>query len=95
MVNIVPQSLQDGIAKLSACYKAEKEEFHTTLQHMNETIKTLEAEMQSLQDLVNMATATDDEKTMMLKPQKEQNSISREKVAGQQYLHGVAEEKKP
>jgi len=50
------QPLQDEIAKLSAAYKVEKEELRSKLEHMNQSFKTLEAENQTLQDMVNMQT---------------------------------------
>jgi chromosome segregation ATPase len=90
----MPQPLQDEIAKLSANYKVEKEELRSKLEHMNQSFKTLEAENQTLQDLVNMQTATEDEKAIILKRWKEENTMLREKVAEQQYLNEVLAEKK-
>jgi len=88
------QPLQNEIARLSATYKVEKEELGSKLAHLAQSFKTLEAENQTLQDLVDMQTATDDEKINSLKRWKEENTMLREKLAEQQYLSDVLEEKK-
>jgi chromosome segregation ATPase len=90
----MPHALREEIAKVAATYKVEKEELLSKLEQMNYSFKTLEAENQSLQDQVNVQTAPDNEKAIILNRWKEENTILKEKVAEQQYLHDVLDEKK-
>jgi DNA repair exonuclease SbcCD ATPase subunit len=90
----MPQPLHDEIAKLSATYKIEKEELRAKFEQMNQSIKALETENQSLQDQVNMQTSTDDEKAVILTRWKQENVGLREQIAGQQYLNDMLVEKK-
>lgn len=90
----LPRPLQDEIASLSATYKIEKEELRSKLEQVTQSIGILEAENQTLQDQLNMQTATEDEKSSILKRWKEENTQLREKLAEQQYLNDVIDEKK-
>ena len=90
----MPKQMQEEIAKLSADYKAEKDEWLTRLEQMNQSYQNLEGENQLLRDQVNMQTASEEEKAVILNRWKEENSSLKEKVAEQQYLKDILEEKK-
>jgi hypothetical protein len=90
----MPQPLQDEMAKLVASYKVEKEELLSRLEQMNRSVKNMEAESQSLRDQLNIQTVSDDEKAIILNRWKEENTVLKEKIAEQQYLHDILEEKK-
>ena len=90
----MPQPLQDEMAKLAASYKVEKQELLSRLEHLNQSAQKMEAENKFLQDQLNIQTVSDDEKAIILGRLKEENSILKEKIAEQQYLHEILEEKK-
>jgi chromosome segregation ATPase len=90
----IPQPLQEEIDKLAAQYRKEKEELHASLERMNQSYKSLEDENQSLLDQVKMQTASGEEKEAILLRWQEENRALKEKVAEQQYLHDILQEKK-
>ena len=90
----MPMAMQEEIAKLSAAAKVEKEELLAKLERISQSYKSLEDENQSLQDQLKIQTGTDDEKNIILYRWKEENALLKEKVAEQQYLHDVLNEKK-
>ncbi|MEP7375092.1 MAG: hypothetical protein ABI675_16965 [Chitinophagaceae bacterium] len=90
----MPQRLQDEIAKLAASYKVEKEELLSQLGQLNQSAQKMEAANQSLQDQLNIQTVSDDEKAVILHRWKEENTFLKERIAEQQYLHDLLDEKK-
>ena len=92
--NQMPLALQEEIKKLSATAIVEKEELKAALEQISQSYKSLEDENQSLQDQLKMQTATDDEKNHILYRWKEENASLKEKVAEQQFLNDVLDEKK-
>jgi len=90
----MPQPMQEDIASVAAAYKTEKEELVSQVNRMMQSLKTLETENRALQDQVDIRTASDDEKAMMLNRWITENTTLREKVAEQQCLQEVLDEKK-
>ena len=90
----MPMAMQEEIIKLSAAAKVEKEELLAKLERISQSYKSLEDENQSLQDQLKIQSATDNEKNLILFRWKEENASLKEKVAEQQYLHDVLDEKK-
>lgn len=88
------QPLREEIADLSTVHKTEKEELQSRLEQMNQSFGDLEAENRSLQDQLKMHTASEDEKSSMINKWQEENTSLKEKIAEQEYLRDVVEEKR-
>lgn len=90
----VPQHIEAEINKLAQAYAAEKQELLAELQQLNRSYKSLEQENRSLQDQLSMGAATDEERNNIVKRWKEENASLRDKIAEQEYLKDILEEKK-
>lgn len=89
----MPRQLREEIDRIVAQYKAEKDELQTRLEQLNQSFKSLEDENQSLQDQVNIHLVSGEEKETIYSRWKEENRVLKEKVAEQQYLQDLVEEK--
>ncbi|MDP4261927.1 MAG: hypothetical protein Q8941_05295 [Bacteroidota bacterium] len=90
----VPGDLQAEINKLVKDHEEEKKELLVKLEQFERSFRRLEQENRALQEQVSMETATDDEKAVVINRWKEENNSLREKVAGQEYLEDLLQEKK-
>lgn len=93
MENTIEQ-LQTRILALTEDYNADKRELTARLEQLDRSYKSLEAENESLLEQINMQTATDDEKEIIVNRWKEENSVLRNQLGEQQYLRDLVEEKK-
>jgi chromosome segregation ATPase len=75
-------------------FENEKSELIERLEQITRSYQALEEENESLLEQINLQTATDDEKTMVVNRWKEENAILRSKASEQDYLQDVLEEKK-
>lgn len=90
----MPRQMQVELDKLAAQLKAEKDELQAGLEQMNRSFKELEEENGSLQDQVSLQTASEGEQQSIFARWRDENKSLRDKVAEQQYLQDVLDEKK-
>lgn len=75
-------------------YMAENKELAERLEQLTQSYKTLEEENESLLEQINLQTASEDEKSMIVNRWREENTILKNKAAEQEYLQDIVEEKK-
>jgi hypothetical protein len=90
----MPQHLEAEINKMTEDYAAEKRELLISLEQLGKSYQSLEKEHESLLERVNMETVTDEEKAAVIHRWKEENIVLKDKVAEQEYLKEIVEEKK-
>ena len=90
----MPQHLETEINKMTKEYAAEKKELMTRLEQLGNSYQSLEQEHESLLEKVSMETITDEEKTVIINRWREENIALKDKVAEQEYLKEIVEEKK-
>ena len=90
----MPQNMETEINKMTEDYVAEKKELLTRLEQMKNSYQNLEHEHELLLEKVSMETITDEEKTAIINRWREENIALKDKVAEQEYLKEVIEEKK-
>ena len=94
MKNPMPNELKADIEKLAEDHAAEKNELLTKTEQLERLCNRLEQDNKFLQEQVNMNTATDDERSAIIKKWREENGSLRDKIANQEYLEELVEEKK-
>ncbi len=87
-------SSQDNGIKNPAAIELERNELQARLDQVNSLYHNLEKENQSLTEQVGLLTATDGEKASLVNRWQEENAMLRDKVAEQEYLRDIVEEKK-
>jgi len=90
----MPQNMETEINKMTENYAAEKKELLSRLEQMKNSYQNLEHEHELLLEKVSMETITDEEKTAIINRWREENIALKDKVAEQEYLKEVIEEKK-
>ena len=90
----MPQQMQEEIQRISNRYSQEKEELLARLQQMNHAYTSLEEENESLSEQLKLQSASAGEEQSILSKWKEENSQLKEKVAEQEYIREVLQEKK-
>ena len=90
----MPQQMQEEIQRLSDRYSQEKEELLARLQQMNQAYTSLEEENESLSEQLKLQSAGAEEEHSILSKWKEENNQLKEKVAEQEYIREVFQEKK-
>ncbi|MFC0774896.1 hypothetical protein [Terrimonas alba] len=90
----MPQQMQEEIQRVSDRYSQEKEELLARLQQMNQAYTSLEEENESLSEQLKLRSAGAEEEQSILSKWKEENSQLKEKVAEQEYIREVLQEKK-
>ena len=90
----MPQQMQEEIQRLSDRYSQEKEELLARLQQMNQAYTSLEEENESLSEQLKLQSAGAEEEHSILSKWKEENNQLKEKVAEQEYIREVLQEKK-
>jgi len=90
----MPQNMETEINKMTENYAAEKKELFSRLEQMKNSYQNLEHEHELLLEKVSMETITDEEKTAIINRWREENIALKDKVAEQEYLKEVIEEKK-
>ncbi|MEI9808812.1 MAG: hypothetical protein WDO16_13635 [Bacteroidota bacterium] len=89
-----PKQVEAEVNKLAHDHDAEKKELLARLDQLGRSYQSLEEENRFLSEQVSMATATGDERDSIIKKWKEENTSLRDKMAGQEYLKDILEEKK-
>ena len=90
----IPKDVQAEINRLAKEHAAEKSELQDKLSQLERSCRQLEQENKSLHEQVNMHTGTDDERTSIINKWKVESGQLRDKVADQEYLQDLVEEKK-
>lgn len=90
----MPKDMQAEINRLAKEHAAEKSELQDKLAQLERSCRQLEQENKSLHDQVSMHTGSDDERTSIINKWKEESADLRDKVADQEYLQDLVEEKK-
>lgn len=90
----LPKHLQADINKIAEDDATEKQMLMTKLGQLERSYQRLEEENRALKEQVSLGTATDEEKTIIANKWKEENTLLRDKVADQEYLEDLVEEKK-
>jgi len=90
----MPKDVQVEINRLAKEHAAEKSELQDKLAQLERTCRQLEQENKSLHDQVSMHMGTEDERTSIINKWKEESATLRDKVADQEYLQDLVEEKK-
>lgn len=90
----MPRHVEKEINKMTADYAAEKRELVERLEQLGKSYQSLEQEHESLLEKVSMETVTDEEKAAIINRWREENIGLKDKVAEQDYLKEILEEKK-
>lgn len=90
----MPRHVEKEINKMVIDYEAEKKELIGKLEQLNKSYQSLELEHESLLEKVSMETVTDEEKAAIINRWREENIALKEKVAEQDYVKEILEEKK-
>jgi myosin heavy subunit len=90
----MPKHLQADINGLAEDQATEKKELMARLEQAEKSYRRIEQENRLLQDQINMDTATDEEKAAIVSRWREENILLRDKVADQEYLADIVEEKR-
>ena len=90
----MPKEVQADINRLAKDHAAEKNELQDKLAQLERSCRQLEQENKALQDQVNMRTGTEDERAAIVAKWKEESAVLRDKVADQEYLQDLVDEKK-
>ena len=90
----MPQQMQEEIQQISDRYSQEKDELLARLQQMNQAYTSLEEENESLAEQLKLQSAGAEEEQSILNRWKEENNQLKEKVAEQEYIREVLQEKK-
>lgn len=90
----MPESMQSEINKVIRAKEAEKSELLAKLEQLERSYQRLEQENKTLQEQLDLGTATEDEKILVINKWREENNVLREKIAGQEYLEDLLQEKK-
>ena len=90
----MPREVQADINRVAKDHAAEKNELQDKLAQLERSCRQLEQENKALHDQLTMHTATDDERAAIITKWKEENAVLRDKVADQEYLQDLLDEKK-
>ena len=90
----LPQQMKEEINLLIQQHAAEKQELQSRLEQLGRSYQSLEEENESLQEQAHMEHATEEEKEILIDKWKSENSKLKERVAEQDYLKDILEEKK-
>lgn len=90
----LPQHIQEEINLLVQEHAAEKKEMNARLEQLGRSYKSLEEENESLLQQIKAEHGNDDEKDSVISKWKEENSRLKERIAEQDYLKDILEEKK-
>ena len=90
----MPGHIEAEINKLVQEHTMEKKEWLERLDQLNRSYQSLEQENRLLLEQISMESATDDERNAIIIRWKEENASLRDKVAEQEYLKDILEEKK-
>jgi len=90
----LPPSLQEEIIRLDADHIAEKNELTAQLEQLGRSYQSLQEENESLLEQLSMGTATEDEKTALVSRWQKDNVLLKDRIAEQEYLKDILEEKK-
>ena len=90
----MPKHVEKEINKMTTDYAAEKRELAERLEQLGKSYQNLEQEHESLLEKVSMETVTDEEKAAIINRWREENIALKERVAEQDYLKEILEEKK-
>lgn len=86
--------IEKEINKMTAEYEAEKKELLARMEQLGKSYQNLEQEHQSLLEKVSMETVSDEERTAIINRWREENIALKDKVAEQEYLKEIVQEKK-
>lgn len=90
----MPKHIEAEVNKLVEEHAAEKKELLAKLDQLNRSFQSLEQENKLLQEQITLGAGTDEQKNSVIKRWKEENTSLRDKVAEQEYLKDILEEKK-
>lgn len=90
----MPKQVEKEINKMTKDYATEKNELVSKLEQMDKSYQSLEQEHESLLEKVSMETVTDEQRAAITSRWREENIGLKEKVAEQDYLKEILEEKK-
>jgi ABC-type Na+ efflux pump permease subunit len=90
----MPQNMETEINKMTEDYTAEKKELLTRLEQMRNSYQNLEHEHELLLERVHTGTMTEGERSRFIEHWKQEKMALKDKVAEQEYLKEVIEEKK-
>ena len=90
----MPKHVEKEINKMTVDYAAEKKELENRLEQLGKSYQSLEQEHESLLEKISMETVTDEEKAAIINRWREENIALKEKVAEQDYVKEILEEKK-
>lgn len=90
----LPAHLQAEINKLTTEHENERKELMSSMDQLNQSYRKLEEENKSLQAQIVMQSGSEEEKSALMNQWKEENTALKDKVADQEYLEDLVEEKK-
>ena len=90
----MPPHIEKEIKKVTAEYEAEKKELLARMEQLGNSYQNLEEEHQSLVEKASMETVSDEERTAIINRWREENIALKDKVAEQEYLKEIVQEKK-
>lgn len=90
----LPQYIQEEINLLVQDHAAEKKEMNSRLEQMGRSYKSLEEENESLLQQLQAEHGNEGERDTIISKWKDENSQLKEKIAEQDYLKDILEEKK-
>jgi chromosome segregation ATPase len=90
----MPQHVEKEINEMTAGYVTEKKELLARVEQLGKSYQSLQQEHESLLEKISMDAVTDEEKTAIINRWRKENIALKEKVAEQEYLKEIVEEKK-
>jgi len=90
----MPKQVEKEINKITKDYATEKNELVSKLEQLDKSYQNLEQEHESLLEKVSMETVTDEQRATIIDRWREENIGLKEKVAEQDYLKEILEDKK-
>lgn len=90
----MPQNMEAEISKMTEDYTAEKKELLIRLEQMKNSYQNLEHEHELLLERVHTGTMTEEERSQFIEHWKNEKMALKDKIAEQEYLKEVIEEKK-
>ena len=87
-------AMQEEIDQLMKRHKAEKKEWEEKAEQLAGSYRSLEQENTYLQARLELATATEEGKAVLINKWAEENSMLKDRLAEQDYLRDILEEKK-
>ncbi|MGZ8509921.1 MAG: hypothetical protein ACXWWA_06065, partial [Chitinophagaceae bacterium] len=90
----MPPHIEKEINKMTAEYETEKRELLARMEQLGNSYQNLEEEHQSLIEKASMETVSDEERTAIINRWREENIALKDKIAEQEYLKEIVQEKK-